>query len=112
MGHAIYFEQQSKWLLQRFLSASEQWIQGRKRDPLENWYNKADCSGVCRFQIRVYDKNIGDPVGPLMADESQEPLLISTKRPSSTGESGTLQKLTLVPQSGWPLPRVAPRASP
>jgi len=47
-----------------------------------------------------------------MADESQEPLLISTKRPSSTGESGTLQKLTLVPQSGWPLPRVAPRASP
>ncbi|GEM_PF-1173258 len=26
---------------------------------IENCQNKADCSGVCRFQIRVYDKNMG-----------------------------------------------------
>jgi hypothetical protein len=36
---------------------------------MENCQNKADCSGVCRFQIRAYDKNMGDPVRPLMADE-------------------------------------------
>jgi len=56
---------------------------------IENCQNKADCSGVCRFQIRAYDKKMGDPVRPLMADESQKPLLLPTKRPFSTGESGS-----------------------
>jgi len=26
---------------------------------MENFQNKAHCSGVCRFQIRAYDKKAG-----------------------------------------------------
>jgi hypothetical protein len=55
---------------------------------IENCQNKADCSGVCRFQIRVYDKNMGDPVRPLMADESQKPPLERNR--SAVGKSQSL----------------------
>src|SRR5208337_575107 len=73
----------------RSLRVLSQWTRGKEMEMIENCQNKADCSGVCRFQIRAYDKNMGDPVRPLMADESQKPLLLPTKRPSSTGESGS-----------------------
>jgi len=56
---------------------------------IENRQNKADFSGVCRFQITTYDKESEVPRGHWALPKLQEPLLISTGRPSSTGESGS-----------------------
>src|SRR5271157_4268981 len=54
---------------------------------IENGQNKADFSGVCHCQITTYDKESEVPRGPWALPKLQEPLLISTGRPSSTGES-------------------------
>src|SRR5271166_4669362 len=42
--------------------------------------------GVCHCQVRVYDKEAGDSAWPSTAHKTSKPLLISTKRSSSTGE--------------------------
>jgi hypothetical protein len=34
--------------------------------------NKANCSGVYRYQVRVYDKKVGSPARALMAAETSE----------------------------------------
>src|SRR5208337_106453 len=56
---------------------------------MEKCRNEANRSGVCRCQIRAYDKNAEGPARPLLADETSGTLLFSTKRPSSAGESGS-----------------------
>ena len=67
-------------------------VEPRGRDgTIENCRNKADCSGVCRCQITVYDKSLESRRGALRADESRKPLLISTERSSSTGQVDPLQ---------------------
>src|SRR5271157_2629389 len=50
-------------------------------------------------------KKCGGPTKALTAEKTSESLLLTTKRPFSSSER-VLYKLTLVPQSGWPLPRV------
>jgi len=69
IGHQTYFVQQSKWLLPRSLRVSQQWTRGREIDLMENSQNKADGSGVCRFQIKGYDNKAVGPARPLIADE-------------------------------------------
>jgi len=54
---------------------------------MEKCRNEANRSGVCRCQIRAYDKNAERPARPLLADETSGTLLFPTKRPSSAGES-------------------------
>ena len=56
---------------------------------MEKCRNEANRSGVCRCQIRAYDKNAEGPARPLLADETSGTLLFPTKRPSSAGESGS-----------------------
>ncbi len=53
---------------------------------IENRQNKAGRSGVYYSQITTYDKELEVPLGHCAAQEFQESLLISTGRPSSTGE--------------------------
>src|SRR5271157_3673012 len=65
----VYSVLQSKSPLPRS-SALSQWTRWKEMEMIENRQNKADCSGVCRFQIRAYDKKAGGRARALMAAET------------------------------------------
>ena len=43
--------------------------------------NRANCSGVYRYQIRVYDKKVGSQARALMAAETSETLTNLNRTP-------------------------------
>src|SRR5271157_576767 len=66
----IYFVTQSMLPLPRSFLAAEP-MDPRERDGLlEKGQNEAGCSGVCRCQVRAYDKKAGAPSRPLQAGET------------------------------------------
>ena len=70
-GHPRLLCLQSKWPLPRAPSALlSQWTQRKDMEMIEKRQNKADCWGVCRCQITLYDKTIGSPSGILIAAET------------------------------------------
>ena len=85
----VYFVTQSKWPFRDPFALPSQSTQGREIDLMEKCRNEASRSGVCRCQIRAYDKNAEGPARPLLADETSGTLLFPTKRPSITCESGS-----------------------